>query len=297
MLQVRFKQLKNLCEKKGLFSVDSKKKLPTLMRQVGVITSATGAALQDILKVLKRRSPMLSIIIYPAIVQGSAGAASICQALKIANQRAECDALILARGGGSLEDLWCFNEESVALSIHNSTLPIITGVGHETDITIADLCADYRAATPSAAAEVISTDQQKQRQLLQQYYQLLQRGIIKQIQYCENQLKQLKLRLRHPSDKLNEVSQTIDQLEHRVKQAIKRVLERALYQLQQHVAKLHTLSPLNTLARGYSITRDKDNHIVTSTQGVRADDHISIDLCDGKLIAEVKKVIENNQGA
>ena len=172
LLQQKFDALKMKLAAEGLFAQHLKKRLPDFPKRIGIITSATGAALQDILNILARRDPSLGIVIYPTPVQGTEATAELVQMIELANLRREVDVLIVGRGGGSLEDLWCFNEEAVARAIFNSALPIISAVGHETDVTIADFVADLRAPTPSAAAELVSRDQEE---LLQQLFYKKQR--------------------------------------------------------------------------------------------------------------------------
>ena len=210
LLQRAFEQLKEKLSAEGLFALDRKRPLPRYPRCVGVITSPTGAAVHDILTTLKRRFPSLPVIIYPTEVQGKAAAPGIIRALQLAEQRQECDVIVLARGGGSLEDLWAFNEESVARAIIACPIPIITGIGHEVDVTIADFVADFRAATPSAAAESISPDtdmlQHQMARLLKQLITIIQRIV----QNAERTVTHLQKRLRHPSQQLQHHAQHLD---------------------------------------------------------------------------------------
>ncbi len=293
LLQIKFNQLKQQCASKGMFAAENKQALPASINTIGLITSATGATLQDMLTVLRRRAPLMSIIIYPTAVQGKAASKSICKAITIANQRGECDSLILARGGGSLEDLWCFNEEVVAHAIFNSQLPIITGVGHETDVTIADLCADIRAATPSAAAELVSPDKLEQLDKLQQLELILQQLTQNNIQHQQININQLKLRLRHPKDKLNELVQTIDQLEYRINHVIKQKTTTLTTQLGSNAKILNTLSPLKTLSRGYGIVRDDHKNILTSVNIIKPGARLNISLTDGEIYAKVETIESN----
>ena len=290
LLQIKFNQLKKLCEQKGWFRTEHKKMLPKNIHTLGIITSSTGAAIQDVIKVLRRRSPLLSLIIYPTLVQGAQAAPSICQAIRTANKRNECDVLLLGRGGGSLEDLWCFNDESVAEEIFNSTIPIITGIGHEVDTTIADWVADTRAATPSAAAEVVSPDQEETNAKIRTFHTQMVSLIQHRINTKQVILEQLEKRLRHPGEKLREHSQTIDQLEIRMSRQMSHLLEiykTTLYSMSQ---RLNTLSPLNTLARGFTITRDSQNCIVSSIDSLATEDQLRIQFKDGKVLAEIKEI-------
>jgi exodeoxyribonuclease VII large subunit len=294
LLQLKFNQLKKKCENKGMFATANKKPLPDIINTIGLITSATGAALQDMLKVLRRRSPLISVIVYPTVVQGKAASEAICQAINTANQRCECEALVLARGGGSLEDLWCFNEEIVAQTIFDNQLPLVTGVGHETDITIADLCADIRAATPSAAAELISPNQVEQLEQLKHSANQIHLLATNHLDQCTMTLKHLQTRLRHPQDRLNEVSQTIDQLEIRIQHAMNLKISNITTHIENNAKLLHTLSPLSTLSRGYSITRNAKNNIIDSSSGLLKGDTIKVNLSCGEIIAEVISTEDNS---
>jgi exodeoxyribonuclease VII large subunit len=215
-LQAKFNVLKNKLFKEGLFSQDRKRVLPKWPKQIGLVTSPTGAAVKDLLTVLKRRCPSIPVIIYPTLVQGSLASKNICLAIQMANQRSECDVLIVGRGGGSIEDLWSFNEEIVANAIFKSKIPIISAVGHEMDITIADLVADMRAATPSAAAELASPDLGA---WTEQYLNLSMRlsyTIRESMKHERNNLLQLRRRLTSPKRKLEIDSQKIDDLSQRL---------------------------------------------------------------------------------
>lgn len=211
-LRRAYETLKKKLEAAGLFDAAHKKSLPTFPLSIGVITSATGAAIRDILTVLMRRFPCVSVIIYPSLVQGATAASTIVQALQIANQRKECDVLILARGGGSLEDLWPFNEESVAHSIYQSQIPIISGIGHEIDFTIADFVADIRAPTPSAAAEIATPDKAELLQMFARYQQQIIRQIQNKMTAWGQQLAWIQKHLsqQHPKRRLTEKMQRLD---------------------------------------------------------------------------------------
>jgi len=243
-LQLAFEKRKAKLAKAGLFDNAHKKQIPMPPKCVGVVTSSTGAALHDILKVLRRRFASLPVIVYPTLVQGNDAATQIANAIETANQRKECDVLIVARGGGSLEDLWPFNEEVVAQAIFASDIPIVSGVGHEVDFTIADFVADVRAATPSAAAESVSPNQQEYQQRLQQIEQQLIHLISHYLSQRCAQLQLLKQQLRHPGDRLREQAQTIDQMELRLQQALKNHFHQAQQQLHQLQFSLQQLTPL-----------------------------------------------------
>ena len=223
LLMQQFEALKLKLAAEGLFAQHLKKNLPHFSKAVGIITSKTGAALQDILHILQRRDPSLKIIIYPTAVQGKDAATDIAQMIELANQRQEVDVLIVGRGGGSLEDLWCFNEEMVARAIFHSHLPVISAVGHETDVTIADFVADVRAPTPSAAAELVSRNQTELLQQLQYRRQRLEIALDRLFAEKQQKLKQLSLRLhnQHPQAQLRIQQQLITQLSHRLQQSLR----------------------------------------------------------------------------
>jgi len=223
LLMQQFEALKMKLAAEGLFAQHLKKNLPHFSKAVGIITSKTGAALQDILHILQRRDPSLKIIIYPTAVQGKDAATDIAQMIELANQRQEVDVLIVGRGGGSLEDLWCFNEEMVARAIFHSHLPVISAVGHETDVTIADFVADVRAPTPSAAAELVSRNQTELLQQLQYHRQRLEIALDRLFAEKRQKLKHLSLRLhnQHPQAQLRIQQQLITQLSHRLQQTLR----------------------------------------------------------------------------
>lgn len=233
-LQAAFEALKYKLQQEGLFDATSKQTLPALPKHIGVITSPTGAAIRDILSVLKRRFPAIPVSIYPAAVQGEEAPAQLIKALQLAQQDQRCDVLIIGRGGGSIEDLWAFNDESLARAIYACTLPIISAVGHETDFTIADFVADLRAPTPSAAAEQLSPDQQKLLEQFRDYQRRLQRQLQQTLGLQQLRLNGLRQRLRHPGQRLQEQAQRLDQLEIRLQQNL-------LSRLQQQQTRLHNL--------------------------------------------------------
>jgi exodeoxyribonuclease VII large subunit len=235
-LQRAFDELKARLNTEGLFAVEHKKNLPTLPRCIGVVTSPTGAAIRDILHILQRRFPAIPVIIYPTAVQGKDAAGEIISAIQTASRRRECDVLIVARGGGSLEDLWSFNDEGVARAMFQCPIPIVSGIGHEIDTTIADFIADVRAPTPSGAAELVSPDQNEWRQTLAQYQRRLLALLQDQINAQQQRLQWLGKRLqqRHPGQHLIQQAQRLDELEQRLLRSIKQ-------QLQQRTLKLGSL--------------------------------------------------------
>lgn len=283
-LQIAFDQLKATLEKAGLFLQSHKKLLPSFPKQIAIITSPTGAALQDILKVHHKRFPAIPLYIYPVAVQGVNAKIEIAAAIKKANDDAICDVILLARGGGSLEDLWAFNEEIVAHAIFNSTIPIITGIGHQTDFTIADFVADVRAPTPSAAAEIAIPDCEALLTQLHHYQQRLHQRIQAIFNTCYLQLQNLEKRLKHPKEKLAQQAQQLDQLENEFYRMMRFVLENKKSQLQIQAKTLDALSPLKVLQRGFSIAKNKRTEkLITHCHDVIVGDEIMTKVADGEI--------------
>jgi exodeoxyribonuclease VII large subunit len=250
-LRKAYELLKNKLEAAGLFAVENKKEIPLYPKCIGVVTSSTGAAIRDILTVLKRRHPSVPVIIYPSLVQGTTAASTIAQAIEIANRRQECDVLIVARGGGSLEDLWPFNEEIVAHAIFKSVIPIINAVGHEVDFTIADFVADLRAPTPSAAAELATPDMQEMVESLYQLKKQLYRLLKSKLQQSSQQLEWMQKHLaqQHPKRRLTEKMQQLDFLELTLTQHLSRKINQLQTKLQNAAATLQRATPAKKIAR------------------------------------------------
>jgi exodeoxyribonuclease VII large subunit len=288
-LRKAFEKLKAQLAAEGLFDAVHKKTLPKFPKTVGVITSETGAALHDICAVLKKRFAAIAIIIYPCLVQGKTAATQLVQQIQRANQRQECELLILARGGGSLEDLWPFNEENVARAIFQSHLPLISAIGHETDFTIADFVADCRAATPSMAAQLASPDKQEQQQLLAKTAQRL----VKFMQYLLNshqqQLENLGKRLRHPRQRLQDNLQRLDDITQRLTLTMKTQLQIRQQKLLSLSRTLHAVSPLASLARGYAVIKNvKTKQIIRTMEEVNIGDQVLAEITNGKLLCQIK---------
>jgi exodeoxyribonuclease VII large subunit len=257
VLQREFEELKQRLFKEGLFSEEHKKPIPFMAKTVGVITSPTGAAIRDILSILKRRFPAIKIIIYPAAVQGEGAADQIIAGILTAEQRKECDALILTRGGGPLEDLWAFNNEKLARTIYQCSIPIVTGIGHEIDFTIADFVADHRAATPSAAAEMVSPDQfQIKSDLLQQNKKLL-RLTNNRINELQQRISQLARRLQDPVRTIQTISQRLDNLNMRMVHLISTRISTGTGQITKLASFLDRKNPVYMLR----LYRERCNHI------------------------------------
>ncbi|MGB5395931.1 MAG: exodeoxyribonuclease VII large subunit [Gammaproteobacteria bacterium] len=339
-LRARFEALKNQLAAEGLFDAGRKRPIPAIPVCIGVITSNTGAAIRDVLSVIGRRFPSVPVKLFPVPVQGDAAAPAICAALRLAEDMAECDVLLLVRGGGSLEDLWAFNEASVARAVAACKIPVVSGVGHETDTTIADFVADLRAATPTAAAEAVTPDRADWQLKLVAYARRLQQRAEAAQKQRQQELRWLKTRLwqQHPVAVLQGYGQRLDEFEqrllrgwrlrsqhwlhrqqhlgsrllaasplHRLQQGEQRLqllvsrmqhrsqtkLEKSRAGLERLASTLNAISPLNTLARGYSITCDENGHTVTDAKKVAIDRQITSRLHKGRLISKVIKHLDD----
>ena len=288
-LYVAFEQLKAKLMSEGLFAPEHKKKLPKYPKKVGVVTAPTGAAIRDIINVLSRRFSYADIVLYPVLVQGENSAASIIEAIEYFNKTNTADVLIVGRGGGSIEDLWSFNEESVARAIYNSNIPIVSAVGHEIDFTISDFVADLRAPTPSAAAELVVPSQIElsekfdnvYRRMFQQSMRVIEKGRMR-VQQCEDRQA-----FKNPLRRLDDSKQYLDNISYMFENACKRVISEKRTSLAENAARLDGLSPLGTLARGYSLSKDKGGNVIKSVSQVATGDVISVTVSDGEFSAEI----------
>lgn len=289
-LRRRFEALKAKLAAEGLFDAERKKDLPAIPARIGVITSPTGAALRDVLISLRRRFPATKVLIYPTSVQGDKAAGEIVASLERASSRAECDLLILTRGGGSLEDLWPFNEEAVARAVAAVSIPIIVGVGHETDFTIAEFVADLRAPTPSQAAELAVPEQRDFFERLLGIAEGLARFLRRRARDEQQRLDALEHRLSraHPGVTLRAMRQRVDELEGRIRRALKQALTETTSRIRLVERALVTLSPQATLERGYAIvTRPSDGKLLMRSDAVAKGDTIDVRLAQGGLKATV----------
>ena len=288
----KFNQLKTKLQALGLFDLESKKTLLTYPRTIGVITSTDGAALRDVVSTLKRRNKSVSIIIYPTLVQGVAASEEIIKALKSANERNEVDTIILCRGGGSIEDLWAFNSEALAFEIFNSTIPVISAVGHQTDFTIADFVADIRAATPTAAAEIISESLDKILGEINSYKKTMDNIVKDKIENLYQKVDFYERRLVSPSRKILMRLELIDNLKKRLKFNAEKKLEGYKNKITGLQQNLFLLNPTTILSRGYSIVFDQNKKIINNSENLTVDDKISIKFYHGntqaKIIAPLK---------
>jgi len=271
LLRQRFLRLKESLAQRGWFDAAHKKPLPTLPKRIGVITSISGAALRDILSVMRRRFPNLPMLVLPVTVQGDSAAGTMIKAIQQAQASALFDVLILARGGGSMEDLWCFNDESLALAIYNCEIPIVTGIGHEIDFTIADFVADCRAATPSAAAELVSPDRTALANQLSYNFQRLRQYMLRVLQHKTQQLQLCRQALRHPAQQLLFQAQRVDELEQRIQAQIRLKLERLQNRLDVLRQRLRALDPGRELARQQENLRRLNSNLGKSLSRILAD--------------------------
>ena len=287
-LHEQFEQLKAKLEKEGLFAENHKKPIPLYPKVIGVLTSQTGAVIRDIINVSTRRNPNVYIRLLPVPVQGPGAAEQIAEKIKIMNDKKLADVLIIGRGGGSLEDLWPFNEEIVARAIYESELPIISAVGHETDFTIADFVADLRAPTPSAAAELAVPDVYELKQKINDYENRCRMSLKKQIQLMKLRYEKcMKSRVfTDPMRKIRDIDIVLDSYVQRLENRIRNIQKDNKTKYVELVTKLDTLSPLKTLTRGYTLA-EKDNKIVKSAKDLQKGDEIKIKFFDGEKSASV----------
>ena len=289
-LYEKYEQLKQKLEKQGLFNTEHKKPIPLYPKVIGVLTSQTGAVIRDIINVATRRNPNVYIRLLPVPVQGTGAAEQIAQKIKLMNEKKLADVLIVGRGGGSLEDLWPFNEEIVAQAIYESEIPIISAVGHETDFTIADFVADLRAPTPSAAAELAVPDIYDSIQKINSYKNRCKISLQKQIELMKLRYEKcMKSKVfTDPMRKIRDINIILDSYVQKLENIVKNIQKNKQTQYIEIVTKLDTLSPLKTLSRGYTLT-EKDNQIVKSVNELKQGDKIIIRFYDG----EKNAIIDN----
>lgn len=289
-LYTAYEELKKKLEKEGLFAQEHKKKIPFMPQTIGVLTSNTGAVIRDIINVSTRRNPNVHIRLYPVPVQGPGAGEKIAEGIEFMNKNKLADVLIIGRGGGSLEDLWPFNEEVVARAIYNSELPIISAVGHETDFTIADFVADLRAPTPSAAAELAVADIQDVKESLGIYNNRYKIALKKKIELMRLSYEKCMSRpaFKNPTQKINEQYMLIDMKVKSLQNSIMLKLKEARTNFVKDASKLDSLSPLKTLTRGYSIvSNEKSGKIIKSVNDLKKDENIKIRLIDGEKRATI----------
>ena len=295
-LYVAFEQLKQKLADQGLFDQKRKRPIPRIPKTIGIVTSPTGAAIQDMLNIIRRRWPRVDIQVAPVLVQGEGAAPAIAKAIAQMNQMSQVDVIITGRGGGSLEELWAFNTEEVALAIYNSRIPVISAVGHETDYTIADMVADLRAPTPSAAAELVVPDGREMTRYLQSISQRLAKAVVNRLERTRQKLQHFtnSPTLQRPYLITGNRQQTLDILTSNLHRVGKLHLADKSAQLAGLAGKLNVLSPLATMARGYSICTDATGKVVTDAQAVELGAKIDVLLDKGTLRCRVESK-ENGQ--
>ena len=289
-LQLAFQQLKEKLEKEGLFDHAHKKNIPFMPKKIGIVTSPTGAAIKDILNIIDRRFANVEILIYPVKVQGEGAAQEIAEAITELNNYSDIDVIISGRGGGSLEDLWAFNEEIVARSIYNSKIPVISAVGHEIDLTIADLVADKRALTPSEAGELVVPRKDLLIEKTEKFKTRLLQSLTGKLRLSKEKLDRIanSYAIRQPFDKFNRWQQKLDDLSQRLNLNITHALNSEREKLSGIVGKLESLSPLNVLKRGYTITtKQEDNKSLRYITDLSKGDKIKTNLSRGSIISEI----------
>jgi exodeoxyribonuclease VII large subunit len=287
-LHEAFEKLKARLADEGLFESARKRPLPAFPRAIGIVTSREAAALRDVLTVLRKRSPMTPVILYPAPVQGEGAGSQLARAIRIAGERGEVDVLIVCRGGGSLEDLWAFNEEVVARAIDACPVPVVSGVGHETDFTIADFVADVRAPTPTGAAAAASPDREALYDAVAALRRRLGRDLRRQLETRAQRLDGLARRLLTPSQRVERQARELAALSRRMSVATRRGLADGARQLVSLRAALTHLDPTRVLARGYSIVRDPDGHVRLSSAGLAAGAELDLTFAEGGAAVTVR---------
>lgn len=287
-LYEKFEQLKRELEESGMFAPEYRQPIPRFIRTLGVVTADTGAAVRDIIQIAGRRNPYVQIILYPAIVQGDAAVPSIVNGIR-ALEDLGVDVMIVGRGGGSIEDLWAFNERAVAEAVFNCSVPVISAVGHETDTTIIDFVADLRAPTPSAAAELAVADIKDILGMISGYEQGLKRLMRQKTEENRMRLRNVELQIKalSPAGRLREKKMTALSMEERLQERMKSVLMRRRHAMQLYIERMRGLSPLEKLSSGYSYMEDEDGRNIRSIEQINVGDCIAVRLKDGRIRAQV----------
>ena len=289
LLYEKFQAMKQELEDMGMFAPEYKQPIPAFSRRVGIVTAPTGAAIRDIMNISYRRNPYVQLILYPALVQGEGAADSIVRGIEILDQSG-VDVIIVGRGGGSMEDLWAFNEEKVARAIFQCNTPVISAVGHETDFTIADYVADLRAPTPSAAAELAVTDMIGIQEQLQKWEERFRTRMRDRIEDGRREVRHLQARMNglSPQNQIREKYQILTEKEEKLQYLMRQVLKNKRHQMLLYAERMKGLSPLDKLSQGYSYTADEKGHKVTEVDQVQEGDLLQIYVSDGQIQAEVK---------
>ncbi len=296
ILYQRYEQLKNRLAAEGLFDTAHKKSIPVYPEKIGVVTAKTGAVIQDIINITGRRNPYVQLILYPAFVQGEGAAETVAEGIRTLD-RLGVDAIIVGRGGGSIEDLWAFNEEVVARAIYQCNTPIISAVGHETDVTIADFVADLRAPTPSAAAELVVSDIKTILFDIQAYNHTLNSGIQKKIAAYRNELKHLALKLDYASPiyQIRQKRQQLIDMEQKLLLQMQGKITAKRHLLELYIEKMEGLSPLKKLNQGYSLVLNSENKVMNHLDKVTVGERIRICVTDGDVMAKVEELIKKER--
>lgn len=294
-LYAAFEQLKTKLAAAGLFDPEHKQKLPQYPKTIGIVTSSAGAAIHDMLRILNKRFPLAKVRLLPVRVQGSEAPAEIVSAISYANRYQLADLLIVGRGGGSIEDLWAFNDERVAYAIYNSKIPVISAVGHEPDITISDFVADLRAATPSNAAELAVPDQEFLRQTLDSISATMASALLRQLQAQKQQLKILSESpaLQSPAVYLEHRRKNLSLLQNQLEATQQQIISNINQKFLTFTAKLDALSPLKVLIRGYAMVNSQDGQLIRSVKQIDTGDSVSIRVSDGNVNATITHIEEN----
>lgn len=297
VLAERYEQLKKKLESAGYFDPDRKLPVPRYVKTVGIVTAQTGAAVQDMINIARRRNPYVQLILYPAKVQGDGAAETIAKGIRTLDE-AQVDVIIAGRGGGSMEDLWAFNEEIVADAVFACRTPVISAVGHETDYTIIDFVADLRAPTPSAAAELAVYDVRQTLEELYDYKDRIARSILRQTETLYEKLAYLedKLKKYHPEQQIREKRQQLMNLEDKLTTLVTQICKDRKYQFALLAGRLDSTSPLKKLASGYVYVADQDQNMVDSVHKVAQGDQISMTFVDGVVAAEVTDIVPHEKG-
>ena len=287
-LYERFQALKKELEEMGMFAAEYKQSIPRFVKRVGIVTAPTGAAVRDIINISRRRNPYVQLILYPALVQGDGAVASIVHGIHMMEQQ-NVDVIIVGRGGGSMEDLWAFNEEAVARAIFDCPIPIISAVGHETDTLISDYVADLRAPTPSAAAELAVYEVASVQSMCEEYKRRMRQQIFQQLEISRRQTEQMALRLKvaHPRQKLNEQRQYLADMDTRMRTRMTSILENNRHKLAIYIEKMKGLSPLLKLNQGYAYVADDSGETVKSVADIKTGDAMDVYVTDGRIRTQV----------
>lgn len=296
VLYEKFQALKRELEEMGMFAPEYKKPIPAYAARIGVVTAPTGAAVRDIQNISRRRNPYVQLILYPAQVQGDGAKESIVRGIRMLGSQ-KVDVIIVGRGGGSIEDLWAFNEEEVARAIFECPVPVISAVGHETDVTIADYVADLRAPTPSAAAELAVYDYYQTENVLWEYREKMKRILYQKLQMNRMRLNtcQTKLRYLHPENKLREDRQRLIDMEERLRGKMEERLIYSRHRLQVYIERLNGLSPLRKLNQGYAYVEDKEKKALKSIRQAVPGDRVFIHVTDGEICARAEEIKEEHR--